>query len=82
MGLTIGAALSPSRAGAARPAQKQILFFTKSSGYEHSVIKTIGDRPSHAETVLTALAVEAVAGAAGAGCDRHHGYVDCGKNSR
>ena len=56
MGLTIGAALSPSRAGAARPAQKQILFFTKSSGYEHSVIKTIGDRPSHAETVLTALA--------------------------
>jgi type 1 glutamine amidotransferase len=56
MGLTIGAALSPSRAGAARPARKQILFFTKSSGYEHSVIKKIGGQPSHAETVLTALA--------------------------
>jgi len=56
MGLTISAALSPARAGAARPARKQILFFTKSSGYEHSVIKKIGDQPSHAETVLTALA--------------------------
>src|SRR5438132_14419153 len=37
MGLTIGVALSPSRAGAAGPAREQILFFTKSSGYEHSV---------------------------------------------
>ncbi len=53
MGLTIGFALSPSRAGAAGPSRKRILFFTKSSGYEHSVIKKIGDQPSHAEKVLT-----------------------------
>src|SRR2546425_12251618 len=53
---TLFRALSPARAGAARPARKQILFFTKSSGYEHSVIKKIGDQPSHAETILTALA--------------------------
>ncbi|MEO7297329.1 MAG: ThuA domain-containing protein [Verrucomicrobiota bacterium] len=31
---------------------KRILFFTKSSGYEHAVIKKSGDEPSHAEKVL------------------------------
>ncbi len=35
---------------------KRILFFTKSSGYEHSVIKKSGGEPSHAEGVLLELA--------------------------
>ena len=36
--------------------KKKILFFTKSSGFEHSVIKKKGDEPSHAEKVLAELA--------------------------
>jgi type 1 glutamine amidotransferase len=36
--------------------KKQILFFTKSSGFEHSVIKKKGEEPSHAEKVLRELA--------------------------
>lgn len=36
--------------------QKRILFFTKSSGYEHSVIKASDRAPSHAEAVLAELA--------------------------
>ncbi len=35
---------------------KRVLFFTKSSGYEHSVIKKAGPEPSHAERVLLVLA--------------------------
>lgn len=34
---------------------KRILFFTKSSGFEHSVIAKSGGEPSHAEKVLTEL---------------------------
>jgi hypothetical protein len=34
---------------------KRVLFFTKSSGYEHSVIKRSGRHPSHAEGVLLDL---------------------------
>ena len=34
---------------------KRVLFFTKSSGYQHSVIKQSGGEPSHAEQVLRAL---------------------------
>lgn len=50
--------LTPSQppAEAAARSKKRILFFTKSSGFEHSVIKTAGDRPSHAEQVLRDLA--------------------------
>src|SRR5215204_4208770 len=36
--------------------KKQILFFTKSAGFEHSVIKKKGDEPSHAEKILAELA--------------------------
>jgi type 1 glutamine amidotransferase len=36
-------------------APKQILFFSKSSGFEHSSIKRKGDELSHAETVLKEL---------------------------
>lgn len=35
---------------------KKVLFFSKSSGYEHSVIKSVNGRPSFAETVLRELA--------------------------
>lgn len=35
--------------------KKRILFFTKSSGYEHSVISWKNGRPSHAEKVLKEL---------------------------
>lgn len=40
------------------PAPKRILFFTKSSGFEHSAIKKKGDDPSHAEKVLRELAAQ------------------------
>jgi type 1 glutamine amidotransferase len=41
------------RASAAQ--EKNILFFTKSSGFEHSVIKRKGDELSHAEKILTEI---------------------------
>lgn len=33
----------------------RVLFFTKSSGYEHSAIKRVDGKPSHAENVLSVL---------------------------
>jgi len=45
-------------AAAPQDKKKQILFFTKSSGFEHSVIKKKGDAPSHAEKVLRELAAK------------------------
>jgi type 1 glutamine amidotransferase len=36
--------------------RRQLLFFTKSAGYEHSVIKPAGSAPGHAERVLRDLA--------------------------
>ena len=42
-------------ARAADASRKKILFFTKSSGFEHSVVKREGDALSHAEKVLTEL---------------------------
>ena len=56
--LTLGALLSVTPAGAAGQAKRKILFFTKSSGFEHSVIKKTGDAPSHAEKVLQELAAK------------------------
>jgi type 1 glutamine amidotransferase len=52
----IALGLSPAPARAAERSRKRILFFTKSSGYEHSVIKQAGGQPSHAENVLRELA--------------------------
>jgi hypothetical protein len=40
---------------AAAPAKRKILFFTKSSGFEHSVISWKNGQPSHAEKVLLEL---------------------------
>src|SRR3954463_12675442 len=48
LALTLGAAPQDSK--------KKILFFTKSAGFEHSVIKKKGDEPSHAEKILGELA--------------------------
>ncbi len=39
-------------------AVKRILFFTKSSGFQHSVITRNGGQPAHAELILTALGRE------------------------
>jgi type 1 glutamine amidotransferase len=47
----------PALARAARPASesKKVLFFTKSSGFQHSVITRKGDELGHAETILKRL---------------------------
>ncbi len=37
-------------------AGKRLLFFTKSSGFQHSVVKRSGDAPAHAERVMMELA--------------------------
>jgi uncharacterized protein len=38
-----------------KPAERKVLFFTKSSGFEHSVISWKNGQPSHAEKVLTEI---------------------------
>lgn len=53
LGLSLAAWLRQS-ASAAGPV-KRVLFFTKSSGFEHSAIKRNGDKPSFAEQVLAEL---------------------------
>jgi type 1 glutamine amidotransferase len=53
-----------------KKATKRLLFFTKSSGFEHSVIKRDGDKLSHAEQILTNIGKE-------------HGFeVVCSKDGR
>jgi type 1 glutamine amidotransferase len=52
----IGAAsMLPTFAVATRPAEKTVLFFTKSSGFEHDVVRRTGDRLSLAERTLTEI---------------------------
>ena len=65
MMLAAGAALfgpgllsAAATAAAARRAPKKILFFTKSSGFVHSVVARKGDQPAFAEKILTALGKE------------------------
>src|SRR5262249_11323584 len=49
---------------------KRVLFFTKSSGFQHSVITRKGEQASHAERILTDLGKE-------------HGFeVHCSKDGR
>ncbi len=43
------------RVSAAPPPARKILFFSKSSGFEHSVISYKNGQPSHAEKILTEL---------------------------
>ena len=49
------AALTLTDALCAAPAARKILFFSKSSGFEHSVISYKSGQPSFAEKVLTEL---------------------------
>lgn len=52
-GLLSGALAAPRRAE-----PKRVLFFTKSSGFIHSVIARKGDEPAHAERILAAIGKE------------------------
>jgi type 1 glutamine amidotransferase len=52
-GLALG--LMAAGALAADPAPKKILFFSKSAGFEHAVIKETGGKPSYVEGVLRGL---------------------------
>src|SRR5271154_4699059 len=52
LGLAGKSALARS-ADSSKP--KQVLFFSKSSGFEHSVIKSVNGQPSFAEKILTEL---------------------------
>jgi uncharacterized protein len=53
-----------------RPANKKILFFTKSSGFQHSVINRNGGDSSHAERILKEIG-------------KAHGYdVTCSKDGK
>src|ERR1051325_3318932 len=55
-GLSLAVSPFPfARALAADGQRKKVLFFTKSSGFEHSSIKRKGDQLSHAEMILTDL---------------------------
>lgn len=62
LGVLVVALLVPmgaqGRSGEAPRKGKRILFFSKSSGFEHSAIKKKGDLPSHAEKVLQELAAK------------------------
>jgi type 1 glutamine amidotransferase len=53
LGLTLAVGV-----GAQDKSKKKILFFTKSSGFEHTAIKKKGDDPSPAEKVLLELAAK------------------------
>lgn len=55
--ICVGAVFDLAAAPARLPdAPLRVLYFTKSSGYEHSVVKREGGRPSYSERVLAALA--------------------------
>lgn len=47
-----------ARPGWARQATKKVLFFTKSSGFQHSAITRDGDKLGHAERVLQKIGAE------------------------
>ena len=54
-----GPGLLSNALGASRRAEpKRVLFFTKSSGFIHSVIARKGENPAHAEKILTAIGKE------------------------
>jgi hypothetical protein len=60
-GATLAASILPLgrvRGADAGAASKRILFFTKSSGFQHPVITRKGDELSHAEKVLVDLGKE------------------------
>ena len=53
LGLGLAGCATTTSSAAAKP--KQVLFFTKSSGFEHSVIKSVNGQPSFAQKILTDL---------------------------
>jgi uncharacterized protein len=53
--VTLVALAGPTAGQPAAGKKRQLLFFTKSSGYEHSVIKEADGQPSHATRVLQEL---------------------------
>ncbi len=53
--VALGLTLTPVLRAAAPGEKKKVLFFSKSSGFEHSAIKRKGTEPSFAELVLTEL---------------------------
>jgi type 1 glutamine amidotransferase len=53
---TLGLGLAGCSTNSAPRKPKQILFFSKSSGFEHSVIKSVDGAPSFAQKILTGLA--------------------------
>lgn len=66
----IGAAPLARALGQDKGKAPKVLFFTKSSGPEHSVIRRSGDKLAHAERILTELAKE-------------HGFeIECSKDGR
>jgi type 1 glutamine amidotransferase len=54
----LGAGAFARAMAASRKANKKILFFTKSSGFPHSVVTRKGDEPAHAERILTEIGKE------------------------
>lgn len=58
-GAWLGAGVfSKAMAAARRAPKKKILFFTKSSGFPHSVVTRQNDQPAHAERILTEIGKE------------------------
>lgn len=57
-GLALGAAALTRPLSAQEGGRKKVLFFTKSSGFQHSVITRKGDEPAHAERILTEIGQE------------------------
>ena len=49
------AVAAPAEAAPAAAKQRRVLFFTKSSGYEHAVIRVTDGQPSHAQKILEEL---------------------------
>jgi type 1 glutamine amidotransferase len=55
LGLGLAGCTSFDRSDSASAKPRKVLFFTKSSGYEHSVIKSVNGQPSFAQQILTEL---------------------------
>ena len=51
-------ALLSARGEDGLPSTRRVLFFSKSAGFEHSVIKRDGDKPSYVENILAKLGSE------------------------
>lgn len=54
----LGSGVLPRALGASARAPKKILYFTKSSGFQHSVVARKGDALAHSEKILTEIGKE------------------------